>query len=165
MAHAPICYPAGLPGPSLHSSIPEGQPIRVLVYGIIPSQVQDFAFPYIELCRVPVIPFLQPVKVPPWSSLTLWSIYHFSLISVVCKLGEGAHCPVIQILNLVSAGPLSEGFLNFINTDCYRIGWVARTTGLNQIAQGIVLLRFVPPLRMEIPPPHRAIRKRRSKMG
>lgn len=159
MAHAPICYPAGLPGPSLHSSIPEGHPIRVLVYGIIPSQVQDFAFPYIELCRVPVIPFLQPVKVPPWSSLTLWSIYHFSLISVVCKLAEGAHCPVIQILNLVSAGPLSEGFLNFINTDCYRIGWVARTTGLNQIAQGIVLLRFVPPLRMEIPPPHRAIRK------
>ena len=45
-------------------------PQPVLVHGIIASQVQDF----VELCWVPVSPFLQPVEVSLNGSTTVWSM-------------------------------------------------------------------------------------------
>jgi len=40
----------------------------VLVPGVILAQVQDFAFPLVELFEVPASQFLQPVKLPLYGS-------------------------------------------------------------------------------------------------
>lgn len=39
-------------------------PQHVLLIGVFPPQVQELAFPFAELHKVPVGPFLQPVDVP-----------------------------------------------------------------------------------------------------
>ena len=43
--------------------------------------------------------FLQPVKVPLDSSMTLWLISHSSPFCVICKLAQGALCPIVQVIN------------------------------------------------------------------
>ena len=35
---------------------------HVLVHGVVPSQVQDFALALVELSEAPVSPFLQPLE-------------------------------------------------------------------------------------------------------
>ena len=71
----------------------------VLVHGVIPLQVQDFAFAFVELHEVPVSLFLQPVEVPLNGSMILWWISCSSQVCIVCKLAKGALCPIVQIIN------------------------------------------------------------------
>lgn len=75
-------YPPGrlcpTPGPSLQSCFPVGQPQCVLVDGVIPPQVQDFTFSLVELHRITLCPFLQPVEVPLNGSVAISSISHSS---------------------------------------------------------------------------------------
>lgn len=52
-----------------------------MVPGIVPSQVQDFVLPLVELHEVSVSPFLQPVEVPLYGSTTL-----------LCMGYDPAHC-------------------------------------------------------------------------
>lgn len=59
-----------------------GSSQQVLVHGIIPSQVQDFAIPTVELCEVPVSPPIQP-----FFHLSRWhhvSLAYQPLLSVLC---------------------------------------------------------------------------------
>ncbi|KAK4824703.1 hypothetical protein QYF61_017929 [Mycteria americana] len=74
-------------------------PHHVVVHWVIPSQLQDFPFPFVELPEVPVSPFLQPVKVPLNGSTTIWHISHSFQSCIICKLVEGAPCPIILIIN------------------------------------------------------------------
>ena len=74
-------------------------PQHVLVDGVVPPQVQDFALPLVEQHEAPVSPFLQLVQVPLNGSTTLWCIGPSSQFGVICKLAEGALCPIIQIIN------------------------------------------------------------------
>ena len=43
----------------------------LLMYGVIPPQVQDFAFPFVEINRIPVDPVLQLIEVPLNGSTTI----------------------------------------------------------------------------------------------
>ena len=51
-----------------------GSPQHILVHGVVPPQVQDFALLLVEPHEVPVSPFLQPVQVPLDGSPTLWCV-------------------------------------------------------------------------------------------
>ncbi|GAB0186707.1 ectonucleotide pyrophosphatase/phosphodiesterase family member 3 [Grus japonensis] len=72
---------------------------HLLVPGVVPPQVQDFALPLVGLHEVPVNPFLQPVEVPLDGSMTLWHISHSSQFGVISRLAEGTLCPIMQIIN------------------------------------------------------------------
>ncbi|GAB0181886.1 cAMP-dependent protein kinase inhibitor alpha [Grus japonensis] len=74
-------------------------PQYVLVDGVVPPQAQDFALPLVELCEIPVSPFLQPVEVPLDGITAFWYIIHSFQFGVICKLAEGTLCPIIQIVN------------------------------------------------------------------
>lgn len=62
---------AKLLSPAIHSANLVG-PQHVLEREIVPLQVKDFALQFVELCKVPACPLLQPVQVPLDSSTTLW---------------------------------------------------------------------------------------------
>jgi len=66
--------------------------------GVVPPQVQDSAL-LVELHKVPVGPFLQPVEVPLDSSMTLWCVSHSSQFRIISKLAEGTLCPITQIIS------------------------------------------------------------------
>lgn len=53
-----------------------GSPHCILVPGVAPPLVQDFALPLVELQQVSVSPFLQPLEVIMDGSTTHWSISH-----------------------------------------------------------------------------------------
>ncbi|KAK4832711.1 hypothetical protein QYF61_025172 [Mycteria americana] len=76
-----------------------GGPQHVLVHGIVPLQVQDFALPLVEPQEVPVSPFLQAVEIPLDGSPTLWCIRHLSQFCVISRLAESTLSPIIQIIN------------------------------------------------------------------
>lgn len=67
--------------------------------GVIHMQMQDFAFSFVELCGLPVRPFLQPVEILLNSNTSIWSI--------ICKFAEIVLCHILQVLNEVlnSTGP------------------------------------------------------------
>ena len=71
-------------------------PQPVYICGVIPPQLQDFVFPFVELYEVPVGPFLQPVSN---GSTSVWSISHSFQFCIMYKLAEGAVCPNIQVIN------------------------------------------------------------------
>jgi len=76
--------------------------------GFIPSQVQDFALPFVELHEMPVGPFLLPFKVPFNSKSTIWCSSHSSQFCIFCKFADNSLCPpplsLVKILN----GPRSS---------------------------------------------------------
>ncbi|KAK4832039.1 hypothetical protein QYF61_020554 [Mycteria americana] len=74
-------------------------PQHILVPGVVPSQVQDFALFLVELHEIPVGPLLQPVEVPLNGSTVIWCISHSSQFGVICKLAESTLYPVIQMIN------------------------------------------------------------------
>ncbi|KAK4830289.1 hypothetical protein QYF61_009492 [Mycteria americana] len=101
-------------------------PQHVLVPGVVPSQVQDFALALVELHGAPASPFLQPVKVPLDGRTALWYISHYSQFGVICKLAEGALYLIVQIINedvndesmrLISEGCRALLYLNLLYTD------------------------------------------------
>jgi len=61
-------------------------PQHVLVHGVIPPQVQGLAFPFADLQRTPVHPFLQPVWVPLNGSTTSWCVNHSSQFCIILNL-------------------------------------------------------------------------------
>lgn len=65
-------------------------PILYLVYSAVPSQVQGFAFDFVELNE-----FLYLSEV-----LLKWSLLPCILqFGVICKLAESTFCPIIQAIN------------------------------------------------------------------
>ena len=77
-----LCPPA-LPGPSLQSCFPAGQPKPVLLHGVMPPRVQDHI---LALHDVPLRPTLQPVQVLLNGSTALWCTSHSSQFCVISKL-------------------------------------------------------------------------------
>lgn len=74
-------------------------PQRDLLHGVIPLQVQDFAFSFVELHQVSVSPFLNLVKDSLNGSTAMWYIIHSIQFCILCKLAEAALCHIIQIIN------------------------------------------------------------------
>ncbi|KAK4827979.1 hypothetical protein QYF61_022681 [Mycteria americana] len=81
-------------GPFLPSCFAAGWSQHVLVHGVVPRQVQNLAFSFTEVHKVPVSSFLQPVQVPLDGSTPLWPVTHSSQFCVICKLAEGTLCPI-----------------------------------------------------------------------
>ncbi|GAB0193852.1 mitochondrial enolase superfamily member 1 [Grus japonensis] len=71
---------------------------HVLMPGVVPPQVQDFAFVLVELHEVPVGSFLQPLEVALDGSMILWFINDTCQCCVISKIAEGALCPIVQII-------------------------------------------------------------------
>lgn len=65
------CYPPGL---SQQAAFQPLSPQHVLVHGINPPQMQSLALPFVELHKIPLCPFLQPVKVSLNGGMTIWCI-------------------------------------------------------------------------------------------
>ncbi|KAK4811173.1 hypothetical protein QYF61_019804 [Mycteria americana] len=97
------------------------QPLHILVHGVVPPQVQDFAPPLTELYEDPVSPFLQPVEVPLDGSTTLWCIHHSSQFCVISKLAEGSdpvltpgvhrlHLDFVPLITTLWTWPFSQFF-------------------------------------------------------
>jgi len=59
-----------------------------MVPGVTPLHVQDFTFPFAELCEVPVSPFLQPVQVSLDDSTPTWCINCSSQLCVISQLAQ-----------------------------------------------------------------------------
>jgi len=68
----------------------------MLVYGVFPSQGQEFSFPFVELHEIHVGPFLQHVYVPLNGNTTLWPISQS--LQVCLSSTEGALKPIIQVI-------------------------------------------------------------------
>lgn len=63
---------------------------------VISAQVQNFAFPFVELDDILVGAFLQPVKIALNSSTTVLSIRHSSQFFIHGRYAEStpaSHCP------------------------------------------------------------------------
>jgi len=67
--------------------------------GVIPSQVQGFAFPLLRLHEIPRSPLRQAVKVPLNVSTTLRCIGHSLQFCISCELAKDALCPINQVIN------------------------------------------------------------------
>lgn len=78
-----FCKSCFLPGQRQCSLVPDD----------IAPQRQDFAFPFAKFCKIPVCPYLQPVKVPLNTSTPIWYISLFSSFVVICKLVTATVCP------------------------------------------------------------------------
>lgn len=77
------------------------QPVRlphVLVPGVILPQVQDLAFPFPELHEISVVLFFQPVNVPLVGGTLVYFSNPSSWLCVIYRLGEGALCPITQVI-------------------------------------------------------------------
>lgn len=72
---------------------------HALVLGVIPPQEQNLTSSLIELYKVPVSPFLQPVQGPLHGRPTLWCTSPSSHFCIFCKRAEDAPCPIIQVIN------------------------------------------------------------------
>ncbi|KAK4811750.1 hypothetical protein QYF61_005318 [Mycteria americana] len=86
-----------------------GRPRHILLPGVVPPQLQDFALLHIELYEVPVSSFLQPGKVPLDVSTTFWHLSHSFQFGVIYKLAEGTLCPIVQIINEAQGKLLCRG--------------------------------------------------------
>ena len=116
--------PPGPQGPFLPSCFPAGCPHHTLVHGVVLPQVQDLAFPLVELQEVPVSLFLPPLPMPLNGSTTACCINHYSQFCIICRLAEGTLCPIVQVIYedvkqcqsyYQPQSPLVNGFqLNFI---------------------------------------------------
>ena len=73
-------------------------PQHVLVPGTVPPLGQDFLFPLVALHKGFVALFPQPVNVPLNGSAT-GGVTSNSCHFIICKLPEGAACPVIQVVD------------------------------------------------------------------
>ena len=71
----------------------------VQVHGIIPHQMQGFAFPFNDSHINSLCPFLQLVEVSLSSTATTWCIKYSSQFCVIYKLAEGALYLIIKIIN------------------------------------------------------------------
>lgn len=60
---------------------------------------QDFAFLLVDLHKVSVGPFLQPVEVPLNGNTTFWYINHSYCFCIIYILAEGSLCSIIQMAN------------------------------------------------------------------
>lgn len=69
---------------------------------VVPPQVQDSALRLVEHPEIVVSPFLQSVKVPLDGNMTFWHISHSFQFSVIHKLAEGTHCPVVYISKILN---------------------------------------------------------------
>jgi len=61
----------------------------VLIHGVVPPQVQDPAFGFVEPHQVPLCPTFQPVEVMLNGSTAFWCIYHTSQFGAISKLADG----------------------------------------------------------------------------
>lgn len=68
----------------------------VLIY-VTPSLMHGFALLLVELHKIPVSPFLQPVEVPLNGDTTLWTPATPSTFVFLCISAEGAVCPIVQV--------------------------------------------------------------------
>ncbi|KAF1440525.1 Zinc finger RNA-binding protein, partial [Pygoscelis papua] len=103
---------------------------HILVHGVVPRWLQNFALPLVELHEIPIGPFLQPVEVPLDGSTTLWHISHSSQFVSSANLWRVHSAPssrsLMKVLN--RTGPsidpwctllvtsLQLGFILLINT-------------------------------------------------
>jgi len=71
------------------------------VHGVVPPQVQDPAFAFVEPHQVPLCPTLQPVQVMLNGSTAFWYTQNSSQFGVISKLAEGTLCPFIQVIDEV----------------------------------------------------------------
>lgn len=71
----------------------------VQIHGIIPHQMQGFAFPFNDNHINSLCPFLQLVEVSLSSTATTWCIKYSSQFCVIYKLAEGALYLIIKIIN------------------------------------------------------------------
>ena len=92
------CCPPGHPGPSPQSCSPAG-PRQALMYGVIPPQVQDPAFAFVEPHQVSLCPSFQPIQVRLNGSTAFRCIYHTSQNGVISKLAEGTFQIFIQVVD------------------------------------------------------------------
>lgn len=72
---------------------------HVPVPGVIPSQLQEFALPFVEFYKICLRPILQNFKVPLDFSTTLWWTNHLPPFCMICKLAEDAVSPSIRVIN------------------------------------------------------------------
>lgn len=63
------------------------------------SPAAGLEFPFVELHRIPVRPFLQPVKVPLSGSMMSYCTKHSCHFCIICKAVEGVLCPILQVSN------------------------------------------------------------------
>lgn len=84
---------------TLPSCFPAGWPQCILVHGIVPYHVQDFSFPFVDICKVSASPLSQPVQVPLNGNTTFWCISHSSQFCISCKFAEGALYPIVHVIN------------------------------------------------------------------
>jgi len=68
--------------------------------GVIHPLVKDFAFTMTEHHKVTVGPFLQLVEVSLNESTDIWCTRLSFLFYMICKLAEGALCPIITQVNV-----------------------------------------------------------------
>lgn len=54
----------GVRGLTLPGCFPAGWPQCILVHGVVPSHMQDFSFPFVDVREVSASPLSQPVQVP-----------------------------------------------------------------------------------------------------
>ena len=57
------------------------------------------AFHFVELHKIPIGPFLQPLEVPLNGSTTIWYVNHPSQFHIVCELAEASLGPITQVIN------------------------------------------------------------------
>lgn len=74
-------------------------PQHIQLPRFIPSQMQEFIFPSVELRKIRLSPFIQPVKVPLKGSTTLWCVSHSSQFHIIYELAESALCPSLRVIN------------------------------------------------------------------
>lgn len=60
--------------------------------------MQDFAFPFADLHKNPIGPFLKPFVVPVSGGTTVWCINCSSLFCIIWKIAEYALCPITKSL-------------------------------------------------------------------
>lgn len=69
----------------------------VVVQTIIPPQVQDVAFLWVEVHEVLLSPVLQPAEFLPNSCTPIWCIECSSPFCTLHKLAEGEFHPIVQV--------------------------------------------------------------------
>lgn len=89
---ASLAHVMRAPQAAIHLSVPQ----QVLVFVIVPHQVQGFTLLFAELPNVSVSSFLQPIKLVLDSSMPLWPSSHACVIG---KLADSRLCPIMQITN------------------------------------------------------------------
>lgn len=76
---------------------------KTIVHGVIPTQLEDFALPFVEFQEISLDPALQPIQFPLNGSTTLWfiscssqySLRNFTLFIKTCSVrSEGKTSPV-----------------------------------------------------------------------